>query len=173
MEEAFYEKDWYPHQLRQLRGIYASETLSYLSNINRGGFLHNNHRACDQETGCVADNVDLENDNLHHTAACTGSCVFLHVDYAAIVTIIQAGGVPLISIELDAAVDSNIPNLRLRVIPRTNSSRYTVISHVWFDGLGNPSANALPYCQLGGFTLNCRLRHSILRVEHFVLDPLR
>ncbi|KAF1944958.1 hypothetical protein EJ02DRAFT_73238 [Clathrospora elynae] len=90
----------------------------------------------------------MKNYNTAHTPSCSATCKPLAVDYAAIVSIIREGGVPLVSIHIDPASDQLTPLFHLRVSPRLPSSRYTVLSHVWFDGLGNPSANVLPYCQV-------------------------
>lgn len=38
--------------------------------------------------------------------------------------------------------------LEIRIEKANPSTRYTPISHVWPDGLGNPRSNALPRCQL-------------------------
>ncbi|RSL93704.1 hypothetical protein CEP52_013097 [Fusarium oligoseptatum] len=40
------------------------------------------------------------------------------------------------------------PSSRKGVTAASSSSSYTAMSHVWSDGLGNPTANALPQCQL-------------------------
>ena len=38
--------------------------------------------------------------------------------------------------------------VEIRIEKADPSTRYTAISHVWSDGLGNPNSNGLPQCQL-------------------------
>ena len=139
---------WCPHQVRRLQQLHTPDTLRYLSTLDRRGYRPNNHCSCVDEPRCIANNVDLCNYNTAHTSTCSGSCLSVSVDYDAVVDIIRAGGVPIIGIHVDAASSIEKPLLHLQVTARTTSTRYTVISHVWFDGLGNPSANALPTCQV-------------------------
>ncbi|KAK4942754.1 hypothetical protein LTR10_017514 [Elasticomyces elasticus] len=45
-------------------------------------------------------------------------------------------------------MDPDKPDLNIKVHRFDGSIRYTAISHVWSDGLGNPHENGLPHCQL-------------------------
>ena len=36
----------------------------------------------------------------------------------------------------------------VRVVPGSRETKYTLLSHVWADGLGNDQGNALRQCQL-------------------------
>jgi hypothetical protein len=58
-------------------------------------------------------------------------------------SIIAKGGIPLISV-----ISGNAAVPTVLVSEATATSRYVAFSHVWPDGLGNPKANSLPYCQL-------------------------
>jgi hypothetical protein len=86
--------------------------------------------------------------NSAHAPLCSGNCLPIDVDYEAVVDIIRAGGVPIVSVHAATEPGATEPHLSFCVCPRATSTRYTVVSHVWFDGLGNPAANALPTCQV-------------------------
>jgi len=148
VETNFLRLGWCPHQIRRLQELHTPKALSYLSSLDRRNYRPNNHNACLEAPRCVANNVNLKNYDTAHTPSCAGSCPPFAVDYSTIVSIIREGGVPLISINVDASSSPENPVIELRVTPRTLSSRYTALSHVWFDGLGNPAANALPACQI-------------------------
>ncbi|KAF2621805.1 hypothetical protein BU25DRAFT_415814 [Macroventuria anomochaeta] len=148
LECRFQQLGWCPHQFHRLRQICTPGTLRYLSTLDRRNYRPNEHRACRDRLCCVANNVNTKAYETAHTRTCSGSCSPVAVDDNHVVDIIRAGGVPIISIHADAASTSAEPTLHLKVTPRTISTRYTVISHVWFDGLGNPFANALPTCQV-------------------------
>lgn len=148
LEDDFLLLGWCPHQVRRLQQVFTPKTLAFLKNIDRRIYRPNNHSICIEAPKCIANNVNLKEYNTAHTPSCVGSCPPLEVDYSAIVTIIRDGGVPLVSIHIDAGSNEEAPHLKLRITPRMLSSRYTALSHVWFDGLGNPSANALPTCQV-------------------------
>ncbi|KAF9692830.1 hypothetical protein EKO04_008976 [Ascochyta lentis] len=146
--DQFQQLGWCSHQFHRLQRTCTPEALRYLSTLNRRGYRPNNHRACIDKPCCIANNVNPQKYNAAHTQLCPGSCQPIAVDYTDVVDIISAGGIPIVSIHVDIASPVDEPLLRLNVTPRTNSTRYTVISHVWFDGLGNPLANALPTCQI-------------------------
>ncbi|OJD35959.1 het domain protein [Diplodia corticola] len=73
------------------------------------------------------------------------SCPWLSPSTDAVCAILRAGRIPLV------AFDPSTDTLALSSTTTTTSPpppRYTALSHIWSDGLGNPSANALPRCQL-------------------------
>ncbi|KAL4925991.1 uncharacterized protein BDV17DRAFT_163657 [Aspergillus undulatus] len=61
-----------------------------------------------------------------------------------VVSILETGGVPLLSI----TPLKKEPYVKVEVEKYTEGKRYIAFSHVWSDGLGNPTANTLPQCQL-------------------------
>ncbi|KAH6625142.1 hypothetical protein C7974DRAFT_195424 [Boeremia exigua] len=148
IERQFQHLGWCSHQFRRLQQERSSGTLHYLSTLDRRNCRPNNHITCIDQPCCVANNVHAATYVTKHTQTCSGTCSFVGVDYNHVVDIIDAGGVPIVGIHLDPTPTTGDPVLHLTVTPRAISTRYTVISHVWFDGLGNPSANALPACQI-------------------------
>jgi hypothetical protein len=135
---------WCPHMVIHLIATFTTATLARLSDLHVSPIRNKSHSQCHREKQCVAFNVHEETYRTSHCDDCTG-CSFLEVPYQDLVEIITKGGVPLISIEVDASPNRS---LSLKIHQRRRFTRYTAVSHVWTDGLGNPSRNSLPICQL-------------------------
>lgn len=79
-----------------------------------------------------------------HTDKC-GGCVELEAPNADLERILESGKIPIV------ATDRRKGGYQLLLRPHEVSRGYIpyiAISHVWADGLGNPSGNVLPYCQI-------------------------
>ncbi|KAF4536425.1 Het domain-containing protein [Lasiodiplodia theobromae] len=156
---------WCPHQVEKLESNFDEDVLSYLNQLDWSRAQDLSHERCRKEereesqdestsqknkasqdrtvlpVNCKAFQIDDEYEPKHTTPDC--KCDFVHVDREELAGIIDDGGVPLISIE-----EHDSGGISLKVEARSVHSRYTAISHVWRDGLGNESRNALPKCQL-------------------------
>lgn len=161
----FRDRGWCSHQITQLTESYGDDVLSYLSMLDRAGYRATDHTACADAPRCIANNVNIQQYQTKHTTQHCG-CSFIGVDYDQIIQIIQDGGVPLISVQKEAG------RRYLKVEPRTLQSRYTAMSHVWCDGLGNPSANALPECQLTHIDRCLRQMPRDMESGEFSIGPL-
>ena len=135
---------WCSHVIRKLCRSYDYKTLNYLSLLHRGTDPSIDHQACRQASQCIANNVAIEgNDSYitrHTDPHC--QCSFLKVDTAKLVSIIREGEIPLV------LITQGMTGPRLALVRRSPRTSYTTFSHVWADGLGNPSANAMPQCQI-------------------------
>ncbi|BCS20370.1 uncharacterized protein APUU_20802S [Aspergillus puulaauensis] len=78
----------------------------------------------------------------HTTAECDCQHYGPHIE--DVTAILESGGIPLLSI----TPTKKEPYIKVEVERYTEGKRYIAFSHVWSDGLGNPSANTLPQCQL-------------------------
>ncbi|KAH7065856.1 hypothetical protein BKA63DRAFT_166234 [Paraphoma chrysanthemicola] len=135
---------WCSHQVHYLAQKYDRDTFRDLAQMKLSPERRRDHTPCLSQPSCIAYNVDMINyRTVHRTGGC--NCSHLQVPYDALTNMIGRGQIPLISIEYSK--DSNRP-MELRLHRRTVVSKYTAISHVWADGLGNPAENALPACQL-------------------------
>ena len=102
------------------------------------------HARCDKSR-CLAYQIDSTNYKTKHVCH-NGFCG----DYqdpkldSNIRHILQKsdGGLPILRIT------GSGPALKVAAVQATPSKPYVAISHIWADGLGNPSANTLPVCQL-------------------------
>ncbi|KAF4624974.1 hypothetical protein G7Y89_g13195 [Cudoniella acicularis] len=133
---------WCPQQVSKVVMEQDPITAYYLSRmrfVNPYGFTHS---TC-TEAACTANNVQLNSRyHIRHTTE-NCQCQFVYANAHDVKEIIRGGGVPLISVHR-----RQHGQIELRVSKATARSRYTAISHVWSDGLGNPTDNALPHCQI-------------------------
>lgn len=49
---------------------------------------------------------------------------------------------------LELRKEPSSPNVQLKAVPYHDGVSYIALSHVWADGMGNPTANTLPRCQI-------------------------
>ncbi|KAH6676641.1 hypothetical protein B0J14DRAFT_690910 [Halenospora varia] len=135
------QNNWCIHQARSLCQRFTFVVVYYLATFppvahDRG------HGECIERSQCVANNTNPKDyKNRHVTHEC--ECEFLSPNNEEVKKIIKRGGIPLL--QMSKVSDHQI---QLRVIRANYSTKYTAISHVWSDGLGNPDANALPTCQV-------------------------
>lgn len=78
---------------------------------------------------------------LHRTDNC--QCQDVHVPLEQVLSIVAAGGIPLIRIGHPPSGEFS-----LEVVPYTLPIRFTAISHVWADRQLGSTKNALPGCQV-------------------------
>lgn len=136
------EAGWCPQQVDFLFQRNGPAMMVYLARLPRNNPSSISHVQC-TESKCIGNNVELGGGyKCRHVDDCQCEAVFADADLVK--AIINEGGVPLVSIHTETAGGP----LRLKVSKGTYFSRYTALSHVWADGLGNPNGNGLPACQL-------------------------
>ncbi|KAM0433440.1 hypothetical protein ACHAPT_004320 [Fusarium lateritium] len=130
---------WCPQQVAWIIVSCDPIAACFLARLRRP--LSLSHDKCTEDS-CVANNVQLDSNyrQRHVKAGCT--CSSLPVDAAKVKDIIRQGHIPLVSVKRDSRGQA-----KLKVSSATARSAYAAISHVWSDGLGNPTANAIPQCQ--------------------------
>jgi hypothetical protein len=132
---------WCPSQMHSLFQKSNHYTLFFLSQLNRKRGKRKGHDSCSARQ-CVANNVDMSHyETIHRIPSCR--CNFVEIPKLRLIEIIKSGGIPLVSVHTGPR---NMVEIRIETA--NPSTRYTAISHVWSDGLGNPNSNALPQCQL-------------------------
>jgi hypothetical protein len=142
---------WCVHQVRYLTRTFDVETVTYLADLGRSDKRSECHKACLHESNCVAYNIDNDVYETRHADGCNGhDCEMVFVPEEDLVRIIEEGDIPLVSLHQDPEAPFK---LSIEVHKREPGSDYSAISHVWYDGLGNPNANALPTCQLQRFLM--------------------
>lgn len=138
-------RGWCKHQVYSLARTCRSDVFHHLASLDQHPSRKIDHALCDSTSNCIAHNVDMRNYKSRHVdAACT--CVSVAVSDEQLLAINDQHEVPLVSIESQSDLRNDRPILNLQ--KRSTGSKYIAISHIWFDGLGNPEANALPSCQL-------------------------
>ncbi|KAF6824202.1 het domain protein [Colletotrichum plurivorum] len=132
---------WCENQILNLNCHDSQMVMYYLSSLPRRESKTISHANCTFSSCSAYNTSEAEYITRHVNESC--KCDFLRVDEDRVVEILAMGKVPLISIHRDAT-----NGFAIDVVPLKAELRYTAISHVWVDGLGNTSGNALPGCQL-------------------------
>lgn len=131
---------WCSHRIDYLAKYHGLDMFAYLSGLQP--LRRRDHGRCKDQPSCVAYNVNPATYKTQHvTADC--SCAFVGPSYDEVKRIAAGGGVPLLDIQQGS--DSAFT---IRVSERKPLSQYVALTHVWADGLGNPSECALPICQI-------------------------
>jgi Heterokaryon incompatibility protein (HET) len=134
---------WCPSDLARLEYSGATTILGvyYCSLLGRRQVLRD-HLPCSYAQ-CLACKIDPAHYEVRHvTEGC--SCLPMMVDITKLCSILKKGAVPLIYLH----EDSMSGKLSIELTESHPDVAYVAISHVWADGLGNPTANGLPLCQL-------------------------
>ncbi|KAH8646150.1 hypothetical protein BX600DRAFT_519001 [Xylariales sp. PMI_506] len=133
---------WCPQQVQQL--ICSKDIIfaCYAARLRIPNPRDISHSHC-TTLRCTAYNVTLGSTYVvrHEHYGC--QCDMVEVDSTKVKDIIRGGSIPLVSVQQDSE-----GRISLHVEKATARSMYVAISHVWSDGLGNPTANAMPACQL-------------------------
>ena len=95
------------------------------------------HGRCSTQR-CDARNDDRQSTCSRFTEPC--QCKYIGPDLDTLVNIIEQDQIPLLTY--------NSHDETITVTGRER--RYTIVSHVWSDGLGNDAANELPLCRVKG-----------------------
>ncbi|KAL2830616.1 hypothetical protein BDW59DRAFT_158518 [Aspergillus cavernicola] len=138
-----YEVGWCPSEVAMVEETLTSSSAYYVSQLERPlSAVQRNHSECTRNL-CMARQL---NEETYRTAHTTEECDCQHYGplIDEVTSIIKSGGVPLLSI----TPTKKEPYISIQVEKYTEGKRYIAFSHVWSDGLGNPTANTLPQCQL-------------------------
>ena len=131
-----------PNDLAWLISQFSSEVIYFRSALSWPKDRRD-HSRCDRHM-CAADQIDPNTySTLHTTGEC--DCAWVPINEDELLAVLQSGGVPLLvppSLEGDAVGWKIVSTIGL---PEMS---YVGISHVWSGGLGNPTKNSLPLCQL-------------------------
>lgn len=132
-----------PSEINMVSKMLSSSSAFYATQLKRPREpTRLDHSNC-SDTLCEARQVDESTYRTQHTKVdCT--CTPLGPSVNEIVSIIQSGQIPLVSIE----TLNTSPFLKVNVEPFKRRKKFIAISHIWSDGLGNPLQNTLPQCQL-------------------------
>ena len=99
------------------------------------------HKACTPEK-CSTSQPDLDNYETRHTLE-SCKCHFISTSCTEMARTLHNGSYPLIQLATETS-----PPVTVNLAAAGHDTPFVAISHVWADGLGNRSANALPECQI-------------------------
>ncbi|OCT48718.1 hypothetical protein CLCR_04591 [Cladophialophora carrionii] len=130
---------WCPSEVSRLNQA-CSVVSGYFSSRLGGLGSSTIHSKC-SHWQCEAWQVDESNYRTKH-ANTLCDCTFVGLPTERIAEIIRGSQIPCLRL------DRHGNGLELVAIDQSAPIRFTAISHVWSDGLGNHAANALPHCQV-------------------------
>ncbi|OCL06094.1 hypothetical protein AOQ84DRAFT_441058 [Glonium stellatum] len=146
---------WCVHDLKRLFVEYGYNTIYYLASLKRDLGRPRDHRKCHESAQCTANNMG-SNFKPKHIDECSGSCPDISSPMDKVNAILSEGDIPIIS-----HTDRSQQKPQIEVLKAGSNTNYTAITHVWADGLGNPSSNALPMCQVQRLTSQIRKANKI------------
>ncbi|CAF9923195.1 MAG: hypothetical protein HETSPECPRED_005269 [Heterodermia speciosa] len=132
-----------PSQMRiVIQDFRSPQSLGFLASCFHEDVAQTYHASCDEFRCQAGDSVTSGQVTRHVSDSC--ECEFLHADEEKLVDCLEKGCLPLLRVREGSSPDE----MSIEVVPSTSSTSYVALSHVWVDGLGNPTATALPRCQL-------------------------
>lgn len=133
---------WCPADIARIgSGNRSISTLLYYANLPppRSSEDHGN---CSSAL-CSVLQIDPNTYQLTHSEP-NCHCAVLSVDIELVGKTLRNGPVPLVS----SNVSQDLTESSLTILENSDYVDFVAISHVWAEGLGNPSANALHSCQI-------------------------
>lgn len=139
LRRLFAERGWCPSDLPRLSKLVSVNALCYVVTVRRKEMV--DHGRCSEQE-CAVNNIDRD---LYRTQHLQDGCLCSQIEDTgqAACEILAEGSYPLVSLE-------SFTNefVRVKLIPYRSGMRYTAISHVWSDGMGNLEANSVTTCRL-------------------------
>lgn len=132
---------WCPQQVHSVFRNHDVLVAYYLSQLRRHSQSGVTHELCNM-TKCTAHNADLGASYQQSHTCPDCDCSFIGVS-TEVCDILEQGDVPLVSIE-----KTKDGRITVKLTRMTVFSDFVAISHIWADGLGNPSSNKLPTCEI-------------------------
>ena len=142
IEDRMASLGWCPFQIADLRQKYSCNVMYYVSSLPTRSAI--SHTRC-ENLKCIAYNIDESTYVPCHDDSCSRTeCTLIDVMPDTVASIIEHdNGIPLL-----ACSSFNGGQIRLEIVRAQPGMRYLAISHVWSGGLGNPSCNGLPKCEV-------------------------
>ncbi|CAK7206491.1 hypothetical protein SEUCBS139899_009287 [Sporothrix eucalyptigena] len=138
---------WCPSEVAKIRFVHQGlGTRHYLSLLRKGGPPHD-HRQCTHE-GCGAFQINAATyQPAHAKEGC--SCTLTSVDVPEVLRVLKGTPTyPVLRVRITSSSDGSEGVAEMHIEEYTDGLPYVAISHVWADGMGNPTANSLPECQI-------------------------
>ncbi len=144
LRDPFLQHGWCPNEAAMLFKEFDNTGLLLASMLKRPFSDQLSHEMCSEER-CLALQTSDVNYETKHEDGCS-SCTSIIIDQRKICSILKCGGIPMVYVPVFPE-DGEAPKVRI-IDYNANNLEYIAISHVWAHGLGNPTTNALPSCQI-------------------------
>lgn len=178
--ELLKEKGWCPSELLIIFKQLNTSGLLFLDQITPLGATVNHQMtltpqgldsihpstACTR-LGCSFKKVSDLKYRTRHVDGCCG-CIEFETGQNDVSMMLKSGHIPLIS-----SINDDDKSGKIKLVAADLDTPYVAISHVWSDGLGNLTKNALPGCQLLRLSnLVQNLPQTSPRIDRFWLDTI-
>ena len=132
---------WCPSDITRAEAKYLSVQTLFLISMMDKSLPKRDHSQC-TDSSCNIYQINMgEYVPCHQQEGC--SCKELEVDTDQLNKVLKKKDCyPLLRL------DGDLHNLRAELVECSEKTPYVAISHVWADGLGNPTANSLHRCKL-------------------------
>jgi hypothetical protein len=130
---------WCPADVALLQGN-MQLTASYYLSLMGPPYPYLQHFLCDQKE-CKAIKIPNHSYKFRHAPGGCRCNNWLQMGPIELTRAIISGRTPLVTVVASPA------GLQLKPLTATPGTRYVAVSHVWWQGLGNPNQNALLACQ--------------------------
>lgn len=150
---------WCYSEVEKMRKQFVNlNTMHYVSRTRKSG-PRRDHSRCHKHR-CLAFQIRMHEYQLAHVEQCRG-CELLNVELDGVAAILEkTHSYPVLTGK--TAWNEVYKRDEVRVEAFDPAIPYVAISHVWADGLGNPTANALPGCQVDRLTsLVAKLQNTV------------
>ena len=125
---------WCPHQVQCLLETFSVETLVYLAEMKGNVGPGSDHTHCFSETRSIGYNIDDRSFRGKHLDGCH-RCSHIEAPLHDMYAFLEDGGISLLRCR------------RMSAAPDVISLSFEKLT-VWSDGLGTPSEDSAPRCQL-------------------------
>ena len=164
-EHMVQRKSWCAHQVRHMLTRVSYEGLYYLANLRRRERLDIDHKQCQLHDRCIVNNIKDDNySDIHTTPGC--DCVHVEAPVPRMHSILRDGGIPVVKYQENSSGDPH-----LDYVEAAPGARYTAISHLWADGIGNPWGQSIPRCQLKQLTSRIAQSNALVRKRKVAMHP--
>ena len=136
-----------PSQMQMLMHDFGSpQALGFVAGCFQDDVTQSPPASCDGNhcQAGVSETPGQSPRHIPHHVSDSCECDLLRVDERKVADCLKKGCLPLLRLKKET--DSDM--MSIEVVASTDSTSYVALSHVWADGLGNSTANALPRCQL-------------------------
>ncbi|RSL79537.1 hypothetical protein CEP51_007306 [Fusarium floridanum] len=154
------QRGWCPSELTPMSVRFNTMGLAFMARVERpissrnhkvateypsaGGRLSRQGSQLCSSFTCVHRRLQDSTYTTAHVHDCKGCPTILaRMEQMSTIFTREGGSFPLV-----VSVDEQDHNAHVRLVPWEPGVRYTAISHVWSDGLGNVNENGIPRCQL-------------------------
>ncbi len=143
MKDYLMRNGWCPVRVHALLSRENLNEVYFAAAIVEHNLSPKDHINCWKNGSCVVSNIDPQNFSQRHVEdGCP--CSLIHSDMPSVYSILERGEIPIAEVTRDKVSRS----LSVRIVPASPLTKYMAISHVWADGLADPTKNSIFSCHI-------------------------